>query len=89
MTHRPSEEESRRHEVENAVLGYLQRRPGAADTIDGIVGWWLPQQRYEIERQRIEHVLSNLVARGKLRCEELPGGVILYALSEPREPYTH
>jgi len=70
-------------EVASAVLGYLRRHPDAADTLEGIVRWWLPQQRYETEKARIEQVLEALVADGALRCERLPGGASLYTLSKP------
>jgi hypothetical protein len=67
-------------EVEDAVLGYLATHPDAADTLEGIVTWWLPRQRFETERVRIERVLDELVAHGKLRCDRLPHGPVLYAL---------
>jgi hypothetical protein len=70
-------------EIEGAVIGYLRSHPDAADTLDGIVAWWLPRQRYETERARIEAVLASLVARGFLRASGLPGGAELYALKEP------
>lgn len=69
-------------EVAASVLAYLQRHPDAADTLEGIVRWWLPQQRYETEKARIEQVLETLVADGALRCERLPGGAALYTLSQ-------
>lgn len=69
-------------EVERAVMGYLRTHPDAADTLDGIVDWWLPQQRYETERARIEAALRVLVARGLLRRSDLPGGTELYALND-------
>ncbi|GAA0710443.1 hypothetical protein FHW84_004332 [Dyella sp. SG562] len=68
-------------EVEGAVLAYLTQHPDAADTLDGIVSWWLPQQRYVTERRRIEQALSHLVERGQLRRDRLPGGAVLYALN--------
>ena len=72
-----------RGEVEEAVLAYLREHPAAADTLDGIVDWWLPRQRHEIERARIRAALAGLVARGALRQQRLPGGELLYALNEP------
>lgn len=69
-------------EVASAVLGYLRHHPDAADTLEGIVRWWLPQQRYETEKARIEQILEKLVADGALRCERLPGGAVLYTLSK-------
>lgn len=67
-------------ELAELVLGYLRRHPEAADTLDGIVTWWLPLQRYETERGRVERVLDVLVADGFLRRDRLPDGSDLYAL---------
>ncbi|WP_201316532.1 hypothetical protein [Dyella sp. EPa41] len=89
MGHRRSDDERGRQEVERAVLAYLHRHPDAADTLDGIVSWWLPQQRYETERERIERVLSVLVERGALRCDRLPDGAVLYALNRDTRPPLH
>lgn len=68
-------------EVERSVLAYLHSHPQAADTLRGIVNWWLPRQRYEISCRRIEHVLERLVAEGLLHRDELPDGEVLYALN--------
>ena len=87
--HRQGKEEARLREVETAVLAYLQKHPEAADTLEGIVSWWLPQQRYETDRERIGRVLSELVTHGKLRCEYLPGGAVLYALNRSGSPLLH
>lgn len=73
-------------EIERSVLAYLHRHPQAADTLRGIVNWWLPQQRYDSGCQRIERVLSVLVVRGVLRRDPLPHGEVLYALSHPARP---
>ena len=87
MTQRQSSDDAGAKEVEDAVLTYLQRHPKAADTLDGIVSWWLPQQRYEIERQHIKRTLGEMVGRGQLRCDRLPDGAVLYALNHPdRKP---
>ena len=67
-------------DIETAVLAYLHRRPRAADTLRGIVNWWLPLQRYESGAQRIELALTELVTSGLLRCDRLPDGEVLYAL---------
>jgi len=89
MTQRPSEDETSRREVEAVLLAYLHRHPQAADTLEGIVSWWLPQQRYEVGSQRIERVLRDMVDSGTLRCERLPGGAVLYALNPSPEPPAH
>ncbi len=76
-------------ELERSVLDYLRRHPQAADTLRGIVNWWLPQQRYESALQRIEHVLSRLVVEGRLHCNRLPDGEVLYELEKHVNPLLH
>lgn len=71
-------------EIRRSVLAYLQSHPQAADTLRGVVNWWLPQQRYENNCLRIEHVLAALVAEGLLHRDRLPDGSVLYALTEQR-----
>lgn len=71
-------------EVERAVLAYLGRHPGAADTLDGITGWWLPRQRFVTAHDRVEAVLSRLVDAGVLELRRLPSGGALYALRRSR-----
>ena len=77
-------------ETERSVLAYLQSHPQAADTLRGIVNWWLPRQRYESDCLRIERALKALVARGELCRDPLPGGEMLYALrNQNRQPRQH
>ena len=73
-------------EIRRSVLAYLHGHPQAADTLRGIVNWWLPKQRYEIGCQRIEHVLADLVAAGLLHRECLPDGEVLYGLNRDTKP---
>lgn len=73
-------------EIEHAVLAYLHQHPQAADTLRGIVNWWLPQQRYESNRQRIEQVLARLVEQGLVRRDTLPDGEVLYTLNKGDQP---
>lgn len=72
-------------EIGRSVLAYLHAHPQAADTLRGIVNWWLPRQRYESDSQRIEHVLSDLVIEGLLHRNRLPDGEVLYALNEHKK----
>ncbi|EIL92417.1 MULTISPECIES: hypothetical protein [Rhodanobacter] len=67
-------------EVRREVLAYLRSHPQAADTLRGIVSWWLPRQRLETGHQRIGQVLDALVSEGLLRRDPLPDGEALYGL---------
>jgi len=64
------------------LLAYLCSHPNAADTLEGIMNWWLPQQRYETESRRIGRTLDQLAAQGFVVKHRLPDGAIVYARSE-------
>lgn len=69
-------------DVAQEILSYLRNHPNAADTLDGILNWWLPRQRYEMEQQRIEESLEHLVARGLVSKKTLSDGTVLYLRKE-------
>lgn len=61
------------------ILRYLRAHPQAADTVDGIVMWWLPRQRYEEAVDRVQYALDDLVTRGLVDRITLVDGTVLYA----------
>ena len=69
------------------VLAYLSSHPNAADTLEGITNWWLPRQRYERGRRRIQDTLDQLVARGLVVRHCLPDGTIIYARRDATNHY--
>ncbi|QNH14590.1 MULTISPECIES: hypothetical protein [unclassified Xanthomonas] len=75
-------------EITATLLSYLQNHPQAADTLQGIVAWWLPQQRYIAASARIEAVLHRLVDTGALHRHALPDGAVLYSLHAAQRPPT-
>lgn len=46
------------------IVEYLHAHPSAADTVDGVIQWWLPLQRYETARDVIQKALDDLVEEG-------------------------
>ena len=70
-------------DVAGELLDYLRERPNAADTLDGIMNWWLPRQRYETERRKVEQALDELVARGLVVKNRLDDGTVLYSRGKP------
>ncbi|KIO49065.1 hypothetical protein [Nitrosospira sp. NpAV] len=48
------------------IIEYLRAHPSAADTMDGIIQWWLIRQRYETARDIIQKALDDLVDQGIL-----------------------
>ena len=60
------------------ILDYFQTHPNAADTVEGIANWWLPRQRYETTRARIQLALDRLVAEGLVEAKLLADGAMVY-----------
>jgi hypothetical protein len=65
--------------LSDEILRYLRAHPQAADTVDGIVEWWLPRQRYDEAVDQVQLVLDELVARGLVDQITLVDGTVLYA----------
>jgi hypothetical protein len=67
------------------ILAYLEAHQAAADSLEGIVAWWLPRQRYVEARDLIQESLNRLVARGLIKTTRLPDGTVLYCKAAPEE----
>jgi len=50
-------------EIEYEILAYLSDNPEAGDTVEGIVEWWLLEQRIKSETEKVKNALSELVAK--------------------------
>ena len=70
------------------ILDYLRNHPSAADTLEGIVEWWLPRQRHETATKAIQQALDDLVKSGLV--DELASDIAprLYRLCEPNRKYS-
>lgn len=65
-------------EQRDAILRYLESHPHAADTVDGIVNWWLPLQRYQDTFEMVEKILEELVMDGQVVKTSLPDNKVIY-----------
>ena len=71
--HRPFEMKRRRSggrkqrdttsEVGLKILRYLDQNPNAADTVEGILEWWLPKQSLYEEESVVKHALDEMIKR--------------------------
>jgi len=62
----------------SAVLEYLRRHPSAADSLTGICGWWLPSLGIDETPDRVEPVLEQMVAAGRLERRVTADGTVHY-----------
>jgi len=68
------------------IVAYLRAHPGAADSLEGIVEWWLPHQRYETAKSAIQLALNDLAAQGIVEEIILGDSARLYRLAMLPEP---
>jgi hypothetical protein len=72
---------SRSDDVRGEILAYLNAHPRAADSLDGIVSWWLSRPRYQAY-DRIQESLDELVETGLVERICLADGSVLYGKSQ-------
>lgn len=67
------------------IARYLQGREQIADTLDGIVHWWILRQRLHEERRKVERAMAYLYRQGIISMRSLPDGRTLY-IGRPLSP---
>ena len=68
--------------LHEALRSYLGRYPDAADSLEGIRRWWLPDVMRGTPIERLRTVLEELVDAGEMCASTLPDGTRLYARGE-------
>jgi len=67
------------------ILSYLANHPQANDTLEGIVEWWLLQQKIEYQTKVVSEALADLVERGFLVKEVTKDSRVHYRATEKRD----
>jgi hypothetical protein len=63
------------------ILDYLARQPGAQDTIDGILHWWVLDAHIRKWAPKIAKTVAELVEQGFLEQRRSADGNVFYRLS--------
>jgi len=50
--------------IAREILSYLVDHPDARDTVDGIIRWWIPEQKMKTHVTTVKDVIAELVGRG-------------------------
>lgn len=58
------EETSDEFEIAYHILAYLHAHPDAQDTLEGIVEWWLLEQKIARQTEIVKNALADLSDRG-------------------------
>jgi hypothetical protein len=61
-----------------ALVDYLAHHGSAADTLEGIMDWWLPAEHRTVDPRTVEQVLVSLVSDGEAAVSKLVDGKVLY-----------
>jgi hypothetical protein len=64
--------------VAREIVEYLSLNPDAADTVEGIVTWWVERQRHFEARSLVESALQYLVERGIVEMQRTTTGAVVY-----------
>lgn len=65
------------------IRAYLAAHPDAADSVEGIRQWWLPDSLAHVSLVVLRQALDRMVRRAELRRMRLPDGSDLYAAPDP------
>jgi hypothetical protein len=69
----------------SAIALYLNAHPHAADSLEGIMQWWLPQQRNTVDITDLQQALDFMVNTGAVYRTTLIDGRMLYTSKEKDE----
>jgi hypothetical protein len=75
--------------VREALRRYLRAHPDAADTLVGIVQWWLPPALRQTPLPSVRRALAELMAAHEVRCSILPDGTELFSRAADGDPKTN
>lgn len=67
------------------ILAYLSDNPEAGDTFDGIVEWWLLDQRIKFETRNVSEAVARLISEGLIVEHESSDSRIIYKVNRTRE----
>jgi hypothetical protein len=70
--------------IAEEILSYFAAHPDAQDTLEGIVEWWLLEQKIAVQAARVKEALSGLVAEGLIIERRAGGSRSLYKLNRRR-----
>ena len=75
--------------IANEIKVYLLKRPFAADTLDGVVQWWIKQQRIDEQVSLVKKALAILEQNGIVAQRTNASGEILFiAMAQSHEHFS-
>ena len=75
------DENKEKREACQHILGYLLDNPNASDTLDGIMEWWLLNQKIRFETRIVFQAVTKLVADGLIVEQQGPDSQTIYRIN--------
>jgi len=72
-------------EIYYHILTHLASNPDAGDTVEGIVEWWLLEEKIKFELQRVSAVLTRLVSEGLVLEQAGSASHTIYRVNRNRQ----
>ena len=66
------------------ILRYLIKNPGAQDTLEGIVDWWLLGRNTKYQKLMVQKALDMMVEDGLVIAKQGTDSQTIYKLYRPR-----
>ncbi len=73
-----------REEIEQRILRYVADHADSADTLEGIVTWWILRENIDQKIAEVRGALDHLVARGVLVESVVAGSRITYRVNKQK-----
>ena len=78
-------DQKEQRDICNYILAYLSDNPDAGDTFEGIVEWWLLNQRIKFETRNVSEAVARLVSEGLIVEHEASDSRIIYKVKRTRK----
>jgi hypothetical protein len=74
-------------QIADQIECYLKNHPNAADTIEGITKWWLPEQEIEVSSLLVQQALKYLSSKSVVKCNTNLSGNEVYSSNKAKAKY--
>jgi hypothetical protein len=78
-------DQKEQREVSHYILAYLSDNPDAGDTFEGLVEWWLLDQKIKFETRNVSEAVARLISEGLIVEHEEPDSRIIYKVNQEKK----
>lgn len=75
--------------IADKINRYLEKHPNAADSLTGVVRWWLSRQRYNDTLEDVQAALDYLESQKVIFKHVNPDGTKVYRSFSPKSSDRH